>query len=119
MTLEELKALNLPIDGTQETALYVEAAIDWLLDNTILVIDKADLVASVGNLPAGAKLFICRFYEVMSVGGNGVTSESIGGMSQAFSTESKTSLLWQLAKELIGKYLKGQVHSIPNVSKWV
>lgn len=118
MTVEELKALNLPIEATDETALYTEAAIDWLLENTILVIDKDDLVASVEKLPAGAKLFICRYYDVMATGGNGVASESIGGMSQSFTTDSKASLLWQLASELIGSYLKGQVHSVPNVSKW-
>lgn len=119
MTVEELKALDLPIEATPETALYVDAAIDWLLQNTILAIDKTDLAASVEKLPAGAKLFVCRFYDVMATGGNGVVSESIGGMSQSFSTDSKNVLLWNLARELIGKYIKGQVHSIPNVSKWV
>ena len=118
MTVEELTALALPIEANEETCLYTEAAIDWLLANTTLVVDKADLIASVEALPAGAKLFICRYYDIMATGGTGVASESIGGMSQSFTTESKTTLLWQLASELIGAYLKGQVHSVPNVSKW-
>lgn len=119
MTVEELKQLNLPIKATDKTCLYVEAAIDWLMSNTILIIDKDDLINSVLELPAGAKLFLCRYYEVMTTGGNGVASESIGGMSQSFTTESKGSLLWQLASELIGDYIRGQVRSVPNVSKWV
>ena len=118
MTVEELTALNLPIEASEEVCLYVEAGIDWLIDNTILEIDKTDLVASVEALPAGAKLFICRYYDIMATGGTGVASESIGGMSQSFTTESKTTLLWQLAKEVIGAYLKGQVNSIPHISKW-
>lgn len=118
MTVEELKALALPIEATETTCLYVGAAIDWLNDNTTLVIDKARLRDSVAALPDGAKLFICRYYEVMGTDGN-VTSESIGGMSQSFGTASKTTQLYQLASELIGTYLKGQVRSIGNVSKWV
>lgn len=118
MTIEELTALNLPIEATAETCLYIEAAIDWINGNTKLDIDKADLVASVEALPAGGKLFLCRYYDVMATGGNGVSSESIGGMSQSFSTESKNTLLWQLAKELLNGYLIGQVRSVAHMSKW-
>lgn len=117
MTVEELKALKLPLEANENTALYVGAAIDWLLDNTTLVIDKSNLTDSVAALPDGAKLFICRYYDIMSVDGT-VTSESIGGMSQSFSTAHKSSLLYSAASELIGKYLKGMVRSVPNVSKW-
>lgn len=117
MTVEELKALGLPLEANAVTALHVGAAIDWLLDNTTLEIDKSKLTESVSALPDGAKLFICRYYDIMSVDGT-VTSESIGGMSQSFSTAQKASLLYSIAGELIGKYLKGMVRSVPNVSKW-
>ena len=117
MTVEELKALELPIEANINTCLYVEAAIDWLIANSTLQIDKDNLQESIKALPSGAKLFLCHYFETMSIS-VGVTSESIGGMSQSFSTESKTSLIWQLAKELIGGYLKSQIRSIPNVSKW-
>ena len=119
MTIEELESLNLPIEANVETVLYIEAAIDWLIANTTLEIDKADIVPSVAGLPAGAKLLLTRYYDVMATGGNGIASESIGGMSQSFTTDSKSSLLWQLASELISPYIKGQVHSVPNVSKWL
>ena len=118
MTAEELKALDLPIKADNETALYVGAGIDWINSNTTLVIDKENLPESVKALPDGAKLFLCRYTEIMSTDSN-VTSESIGGMSQSFGTASKASLLYQLASELMGEYLKGQVRSVPNVSKWV
>ena len=118
MTVEELKALELPIEATASTSLYVGAAIDWLKSNTTLEIDKKNLQENVKALPDGAKLFICRYYEIMS-SDNTVASESIGGMSQTFNSNTKTSLLYELARELIGDYLKGQVQSVPNVSKWV
>ena len=118
MTLEELKALNLPIEETPTNALYVGAAADWINANTTLVIEKDNLQESIKTLPDGAKIFICRYIDIMSIDGT-VTSESIGGMSQTFSTASKASLLYQLASELIGQYMRGQVRSVPNVSKWV
>ena len=118
MTLEELQALKLPIKATETTCLYVDAAIEWVNEYTTLEISKDNLQSDVEKLPTGAKLFICRYYEIMS-SDNTVASESIGGMSQTFNSNSKTSLLYELARELIGKYLKGQVQSVPNVSKWV
>lgn len=118
MTVEELKALDLPIEANATTCLYVGAGIDWLVEHTTLPIDKGNLTESVTALPDGAKLFLCRYYDIMSTDGN-VTSESIGGMSQSFGTATKESQLYQLARELIGSYLKGQVRSVPHVSKWV
>lgn len=118
MTVEELKALELPIKATETTCLYVGAAIDWLIQHTTLSIDKENLQESVKALPDGAKLFISRYYGIMSTDGN-VTSESIGGMSQSFGAATKEAQLWQLATELIGSYLKSQISIVPNVSKWV
>lgn len=118
MTSQELQALDLPVEDTQINRLYVGTAIDWLIKHTTLVINKENLQESVKALPDGAKLFIARYCDVLSTDGN-VTSESIGGMSQSFGTLSKNEQLWQLAHALIGDYLKSQVSSIPNVSKWV
>lgn len=118
MTVEELKALNLPIEATAKACLYVGAAIDWINGNTKLTVDKEHLTESVEKLPDGAKLFLCRYIDVMSADSN-VTSESIGGMSQTFGSSTKAAQLWNDASELMGDYLLGQVRSIPNVSKWV
>lgn len=119
MTVEQLTALNLPIEANEETALYIEAGLDWLAQNTILEIDKDNIESSVAAFPAGAKIFLCKYFEIMQTGGAGIASESIGGMSQSFTTDTKTVLLWNIAKELLSGYLKGQVKSIPNVSKWL
>lgn len=118
MTLEELKALDLPIEANELNRLYVGTAIDWINSHTTLEVDKSKMPESVKELPDGAKLFICRYCDVLSTDAN-VTSESIGGMSQSFGALSKTQQLWQYASELMGEYLKGQVQSVPNVSKWV
>lgn len=117
MTIDELKSLELPMTANGSTLLYVGAALDWLQANTTLEFDKND-TESIKALPDGAKLFICKYYDVMGANTAGVTSESIGGMSQSFSTETKNALLFQYASELIGAYLKGQVSSVPNVSNW-
>ena len=38
MTVEELKALNLPIENTDaRTALFVGAAIDWLIASQLII----------------------------------------------------------------------------------
>lgn len=118
MTMAELEALKLPIEATEVNRLYVGAAIDWINKHTTLEVDKKALQESVEALPDGAKLFICRYCDILTSESN-VTSESIGGMSQSFGTLTKAQQLWQVASELMGDYLKSQVHSIGNVSKWV
>lgn len=118
MTLNELKALHLPIEATEINRLYAGAAIDWINSHTRLVVDKSNLLDSVAALPDGAKLFICAYCEIMQTDGN-VVSESIGGMSQSFGNTSKYKQLWDKATELMGEYLTSQIKSVPNVSKWV
>lgn len=117
MTIDELKSLNLSFNNpTEETCLYVESALDWLAQNTTLEFDKND-IESVKALPAGAKLFLLKFSDIMTVN-TAVTSESIGGMSQSFSTSGKSNLLMDLANDLIGGYLKSSFQFIPTVGKW-
>lgn len=117
MTVDELNSLNLPFHNpTNETCLYVESALDWLEQNTTLEFDKTD-IQSVKNLPSGAKLFLLKFNDVMTVNTT-VTSESLGGMSQSFSTSSKNNLLMDLANDLLGSYLKSSFTFIPAVRKW-
>lgn len=116
MTADELTMLELPVEATEEAALYVDAALDWLSDHTKLKFNKEDM-DSIKALPSAAKLFLCKYYEIMAAGTN-VTSESIGGMSQSFSDRTKEELLWQTANGLLGGYLLSQVQSIPHVSKW-
>lgn len=115
MTSEAIEALG--FDSTNpETCLFVEAALDWLCANTTLEFDKSD-IESLKALPAGAKLFLRRYGSIMQTDTT-VTSESIGGMSQSFSTSSKNNLLMDLANDLLNMYMKSSFSFIPAVEKW-
>ncbi len=116
MTACDLGILELPIDATDEMVLYVTAGLEWLQAHTKLVFDKND-IESVGALPAGAKLFLCKYAEIMIAPDN-VSSESIGGMSQSFTQKSKDTLIWEAAQSLLNEKLLSQVRSVPHVSKW-
>lgn len=113
MTASDFINAGIPIQDTNEATLYAESALDWMAINTTLQIDRSNLSA----LPAGAKLFILKYSGIMNVDST-VTSESLGGMSQSFSTESREALLYDLASELIGSYLKSQVRFTPAQSRW-
>lgn len=104
---------GIEIDDTATAALYAETALDWLAERTTLTIDKSDL----STLIAGAKLFILKFGEIMSANST-VTSESLGGMSQSFSTEARNNLLYDLALEFLSGYLKSQVKFTPAKDRW-
>ena len=72
------------------------AALEWLQTNTTLDFDPE----KEETLPAGAKLFIEKYADIMSLR-PGIASESLGGASQSFSGNA-SSLLWQYARDLIG-----------------
>lgn len=117
MSQDDVKNLGLPLAAVKPiTCLYVGSAIDWLSEHTTLTIDKDD-IETIKNLPDGAKLFICKFIDIME-NNESVTSESISGVSQSFSTETRENLLSNIACSLIGKYLKSSVSVVPNVSNW-
>ena len=89
---------GLPLDiANAETKIIVDSAVEWVNNNTTLEIDPEQ------ELPPNVKLFVMKFYEVMTAHA-GVTSESLGGMSQSFDTSSKTALLRQYASELLSPY---------------
>lgn len=118
LTEETIKLIGLPMDSVDSiTILRIKSCLEWLLDNTTLEFDKED-VKSLEKLPACVKLFICRYNELYSKQ-LGVTSESIAGMSQSFDTTAQYTLLWQLAYELLGKYLKTSVIVTPAKRKWI
>ena len=102
MTEEQVKALNLGLDPiTPETVLMVEAALQYVLENTRLKFDlNSD--GELAELPARVRLFAVKFVEIMGATA-GVTSESISGhLSQSFSDRDRTALLWELLKSLLG-----------------
>lgn len=117
MTVEELIAAGIPLSGNDDvTALYAEAALDWMQEHTTLQFDKAD-IATIEALPATAKLFVVKYSETISMR-DGVASQSIEGLSMTFNASDKASLLWQLAKTMLGGYLKSRVRVTPAQRRW-
>lgn len=118
MTAENIKEIGIPCDDMSEkTCLMVECAVEWLAAHTTLQIDVND-IETLKKLPACAKLFILKYTEI-SDRSAGVTSESIGGMSQSFDVSSSNQdLIWDLAEESLSNYLKSRGSFIPAKRKW-
>lgn len=117
MRAEELIAAGIPLKVEDAVSvLRAEAALDWMLENTTLQFDKAD-VESVKALPACAKLFVEQYCDVIKRK-VGVASQSIEGLSQSFTATDKGTELWQIANSLLGKYLKSQVQIFPATRRW-
>lgn len=113
MTASDFTNAGIPVDDTPTAVLNAECALDWIEHNTTIAVDKGNLSA----LPAGAKLFILKFGEIMSTDAT-VTSESLGGMSQSFSTEARNNLLYDLALVYLADYMKSQVKFTAAQSRW-
>lgn len=104
---------GLPIDtNNAEVAVMVEAALDWVERNTTLEINRE------AELPSNVKLFVVKFCDLMGQS-VGVTSESLGGMSQSFSSGNGTGfLLADLASQLFGSAYKGRNRFVSAVNRW-
>lgn len=117
MTVEDIKNCGIPIIGKDtETLLMVQSGIEWLQQNTTFKIDM-DNIETIASLPGGAKLFILKFCDLMNKSDN-VISESIGGMSQSFSSENKSEFITNIAKQLIKPYLKSDFKFISAGKRW-
>ena len=116
MTVETLKQLKIPITPANDTAcIYAESAIAWINANTSLEYDLDNMPES---LPSAERLFILKFYELMSVS-PGIASESISGLSQSYTDSSRSGLLlWQYAQELLGEYMCGSMRAVPAEELW-
>lgn len=112
MTAENFIKAGIPIEDGSLSLLYAEAALSWIKNNTTL-----NLPDDLSRLPAGGKLFILKFSEIMSADRT-VTSESLGGMSQSFSSESRETMLYDLANELLSGFMKPQLTFAPSRSRW-
>lgn len=114
MTAEEFASLNLPVPASSQ--LYVEAGLEWLRDNTTLNLDPVD-IESVKALPSSARLFLVKFCEVCSQDIR-VTGESVGPMSQSFTTDSVSRQTAALARQLLKAWLKSDVRFLPCTRRW-
>lgn len=115
MKSAEFIAAEIPISVNDEAgALRANAAVDWINANTTLAVVDATTLAA---LPASAKLFICKFTEIMG-SNSGVQSQSIEGLSMTFASSDKATMIWQLANTLLSGYLKSQVTFVPAKRRW-
>lgn len=117
MTKDQVQSLNLGIAPiTDRVVLFTEAALEWVLENTTLQFDynKEDDLAA---LPAPVKIFVVKYNEIMG-NDSTVASESIEGLSQSFKSTDISTLLWDCAEQLLGKWLKGTVKFVAAQRRW-
>lgn len=116
MTKEEWQAEGIPLEDTPEALLQALAALEWLHEHTTLEFDPST-PESIKDLPARARLFLCKFIEISS-SPSGISSESMEGMSQTFSSQSRDSRLWQEAQGLLDGLLRPTVKFFSSQRRW-
>ena len=114
MTAEEFNALGLPVPPASQ--LYVEAGLEWIRDNTTLAVDITDM-ESIKALPSSARLFLVKFCEICERD-TGIASESVGPMSQSFTTDSAAKQTAALARQLLRAWLRSNVQFLPCQRRW-
>lgn len=114
MTAEEFKNLSLPLPVSSQ--LFVESGLEWLRDNTSLDFDITNM-ESLKALPSSARLFLVKFSEICERD-VGITSESMGPMSQSFTSDSVIRQTTALARQLLKPYLKSTVTFMPCLRRW-
>lgn len=116
MTKEQVERLNLGLQVIDDqVCLTVESGIMWVNNNTTLSYDPNN-DDSLATIPANVKMFLIKFCDVMGLS-LGVTSESIGPLSQSFGGDI-SSLLWAAAAELIGAEYLVSVRIVPATKRW-
>lgn len=100
MTLEELKVrLDIPIEDTSRDAKLKLLLVD-AIDFVVRTCNQTFLVNDIVTLPPTAQNVVAAFVRSEFSGNDGVTSESIGGMSQSFESSDvrNSSLTSKLRK---------------------
>lgn len=116
MTQSQLESLKLGLPLNAETCLMVESGLQWVLENTTLTFDLQN-EEELEALPPQVRLFLLKYNEAMSIS-SGVSSESIEGLSQSFSSVDKSALLWDIAYSLLGKWLISPVRFVTAQKRW-
>lgn len=111
ITAEQIVQAGIFPEADLQDCLWVESGLGWLRVHTTLPIDNI----SLEELPAGAKLFLQKYCDVMECGG--VKSESIEGLSQSFTDDSAESILIQLAQNLLPEYFTS-FRFVPKMQQW-
>ena len=109
MTAEQIASLNLGITLDDKAVLNISAALEWLDAHTTIDTNE--------TLPARAKLFLVKYNDLMSLS-TGVSSESIEGLSQSFSSGNASSLIWDIAYDLLESDVISPVKFIAATNRW-
>ncbi|MCM1544960.1 MAG: hypothetical protein NC110_06635 [Ruminococcus sp.] len=109
MENDDLRVFN--VSTNSPDIVYYESAIEYIADNTTLE------VQNVSALPFCAKLFVQKYVEAMKRDFS-VSSQSLSGMSQSFNNGNIDDIIENLARGLLGKYLKSSFQFIPMKRKW-
>lgn len=104
LNAKQLAEAGFSVNDTPEDLLRVEAGFEYLEQMTVLTFDVDD-VETIKKLPAAAKLFITKFGDI-AARQHGVTSESLGGMSQSFGYTNYSDELWDLLYGLLRPWIK-------------
>lgn len=94
-----------------QDCLWAESGLGWLKVHTTLPLDQL----SLDQLPAGAKLFLQKYADVME--SSGIASESIEGLSQSFTGDNAESLLLTLAQNLLPEWFRS-IQFMPKQQLW-
>lgn len=111
ITAEQLVQAGIFPEADSQDCLWAESGLCWLKAHTTLPVEKY----SPEELPAGAKLFLQKYAEIMEHGG--VASESIEGLSQSFSSASTETLLLTFARNLLPEYFSS-FSFVPKARQW-
>lgn len=114
MTGEELKNLGIDIDTEDNTVVIMaNTALEWIAENTTINTEDIE------NIPYRAKLFISKYCELNSLP-SGVTSESIEGLSQSFTSGALANSIWDLANGIFSTSdLKSRVRFVTAQKRFV
>lgn len=118
MTKSQVESLKFGIEPVDDrTILLIESGLNWINENTTLNIDCTS-DEQLRSLSANVKLFLMTYCDIMTMP-IGISSESIEGLSQSFDTsKSRSDLLLQYAKELLGGVMKSQMSFAVAKKRW-
>lgn len=116
MTSQQLESLGLGLANNAGNCLMAESALQWVLDHTTLEFDIEN-IEELKALPAQVRLFVLKYSEAMSISA-GVSSESIEGLSQSFTSGNKSALVWDIAESLLDEWLVSPVKFVAAQNRW-
>lgn len=111
-TAEDVLTAGILPDATDEDAVWVGAGLNWMEAHTTFRMDGRTL----DRIPPGAKIFLRKYRELIEQ--FGISSESIEGLSQSFTSDALDDALKTLADTLLPEYAPPAVTFYPKSSAY-